>query len=71
MTQASLLPVPFYVTSSYSVPEGSHTSNTDHGNDNNKEKDEEVGGEVYVGVVQRRCETQADLGLGLKSMICK
>lgn len=70
MTQASLLPVLFYVTSSYSVPEGSHASNTDHGNDD-KEKGEEVGGEVYVGVVQRRCEPQADLGLGLNSMICK
>lgn len=71
MTQASLLPVLFYVTSSYSVPEGSHASNTDHSNDNNKEKEEEVGGEVYVGVVQRRCKPQADLGLGLNSMICK
>lgn len=71
MTQASLLPVPFYVTSSYSVPEGRRASSTDHGNDNNKEKDEEVGGEVYVGVLQRRCEPQADLGLGLNSTICK
>lgn len=69
--QASFLPVLFYVTSSYSVPEGRRASNTDHGNDHNKEKDEEVGGEVYVGVLQRRCEPQADLGLGLKSMICK
>lgn len=68
--QASFLPVPFYVTASYSVPEGRRASNTDHGNENNKEKDEEVG-EVYVGVLQRRCEPQADLGLGLKSMICK
>lgn len=69
MTQASLLLVPLCVTSSYSVPAGSHAANTDD-NDNNKEG----GGnreKVYASVVQRRCGPQADLGLGLSSTVCK